>query len=207
VLDTPYQLVWDAIAEHWDGSQWTLTTFVPGTLLTGVEAVAANNVWAVGRNEYGPLIVRYDGTEWSTVATPEFGRGGRLGGIDIAPNDRSASPRTGVGTLWAAGHYRPGQVGSRTLIQRAPSPTQGAVVGNSNVGHSTVSWFGPENGSTSTDASGAYQVGGLQAGTYTFTATEPGCTPDSRSVTVVAGLTKVENFQVGCNQPGKARRK
>jgi hypothetical protein len=81
------------------------------------------------------------------------------------------------------------------------------VVGHSNVGQSTVSWFGPENGSTSTDPSGAYQVGGLQAGTYTFIATEPGCTPDSRSVTVVAGVTKIQDFQVGCNRTGMLGRK
>jgi hypothetical protein len=205
ITDNGWQIAWQSIAEHWDGSQWTLTTFVPGTLLRGVEAVSTDDVWGVGTNSFGPMIVHYDGSEWSTVPTPEWGRGGRLAGMDVVSNDLRASPIKGPGSLWAAGNYYPGQVGSRTLIQRAPSPTQGAVVGHSNVGHSTVSWFGPENGSTSTDASGAYQVGGLQAGTYTFIATEPGCVPDSRSVTVVAGVTQVQNFQVGCDRPGKAR--
>jgi hypothetical protein len=174
--------------------------------MRGVEAISATDVWAVGTDSFGPLIVHYDGAEWSRVPTPEWGRGGRLAGMDVAVNDKAASPIK-AGTLWAAGHYFPGYVGFRTLIQRAPSPTQGAVVGHSNVGQSTVSWFGPENGSTSTDPSGAYQVGGLQAGTYTFIATEPGCTPDSRSVTVVAGVTKIQDFQVGCNRPGMVRRK
>jgi hypothetical protein len=207
ITDNGWYIAWQSIAEHWDGSQWTLATFIPGTLIRGVEAVASDDVWGVGTNAYGPLIVHYDGTDWSTAPTPEWGRGGRLAGLDVAANDVRASPIKGPGTLWAAGHYLPGNVGSRTLIQRAPSSTQGAVVGHSNVGQSTVSWFGPENGSTSTDPSGAYQVGGLQAGTYTFIATEPGCTPDSRSVTVVAGVTKIQDFQVGCNRPGMARRK
>lgn len=206
IIDNGWYISWQSIAEHWDGSAWTLTTFVPGNQLTGVEAVATNDVWAVGRNSYGPLIVHYDRTEWSTIPTPEWGRGGKLAGLDVAPNEKAASPIMGPGTLWAAGNYLPGNVGSRTLIERAPSPTQGAVVGHSNVGESTVSWFGPENGSTSTDPSGAYEVGGLQAGTYTFIATEPGCTPDSRSVTVASGVTKIQDFQVGCNREGVRRK-
>jgi hypothetical protein len=207
ITDNGWYIAWQSIAEHWDGSEWTLTTFVPGTLLNGVEALSANNVWAVGRNSYGPLIVHYDGTEWSTVPTPEWGRGGWLGGIDVTKKGARPSPSFSSANLWAAGHYRPGNVGSRTLIQRVPSPTQGAVVGHSNVGLSTVSWFGPENGSTSTDPSGAFEVGGLQAGQYTFIATEPGCTPDSEQVTVVAGVTQVVNLQVDCDRPGRARRK
>jgi hypothetical protein len=207
IIDGPFKIEWQSIAEHWDGTEWTLTRAVPGTLLRGVEAVARNDVWAVGTDSFGPRIVHYDGAEWSTVPTPEWGRGGRLGGMDIAANEKAASPGLGSRTFWAAGHYFPGNVGSRTLIQRAPSTTQGAVVGHSNVGQSTVSWFGPENGSTSTDPSGAYEVGGLQAGQYTFVATEPGCTPDSRPVTVTAGVTQVVNLQVVCDRAGRARRK
>jgi len=63
-----------------------------------------------------------------------------------------------------------------------------------------VSWFGPENGSTATNAVAEYQIGGLQAGTYTFIATEPGCGPDSRTVTVVAGQTLQENFHINCGR-------
>ena len=207
IIDGPFNIKWQSIAEHWDGTEWTLTRAVPGTLLRGVEAVATNDVWAVGTDSFGPRIVHYDGAEWSNVPTPEWGRGGQLGGMDIARNEKSASPGMGSGTLWAAGHYIPGNVGSRTLIQRAPSTTQGAVVGHSNVGLSTVAWFGPESGSTSTDPSGAYEVGGLQAGQYTFIATEPGCTPDSRPVTVVAGITQVVDLHVVCDRTGGARRK
>jgi Carboxypeptidase regulatory-like domain len=203
VIDMGEYLSWQSLAEHWDGTSWTLTTFIPGTLVLGVEAVAANDVWAVGTDSYGPLLVHYDGTSWSTVPTPEWGRGGQLAGIDRVRtpvlSNRAAAPRGG-GALWAAGYLNPGGQGARTLVERAPSPTQGAVVGSTNVAYATVSWFGPENGSTETDPYGGYQVGGLQAGTYTFIATEPGCQPDSRSVTVVAGQTIVEDFQIGCNR-------
>src|SRR5438874_4942367 len=159
VIETPYDVEWESIAEHWNGSSWTLTTFIPGQVMRGVEAVAANDVWAVGTDSYGPLIVHYDGTSWSTAPTPEWGRGGELGGIDIARSPGvSARPGSRAGTLWAAGYLNPGGLGSRTLIERAPSTTQGAVVGSTNVAYATVSWFGPENGSTETDPSGAYQV-------------------------------------------------
>lgn len=185
ITDSPYTTSWDGFAEHWDGTRWTRDRFIPGQVLLGVEAVASNDVWAVGNDGFGALIVHYDGSSWSEVPTPEANRGGQLAGVDsAAPDD-----------LWAAGNYEAG-----TLIEHAPSSTQGAVVGQTNVGFATVSWFGPENGSTRTDPSGAYQVGGLQAGTYTFIATEPGCGPDSRAVTVVPGQTLAENFHIDCDR-------
>jgi hypothetical protein len=61
-----------------------------------------------------------------------------------------------------------------------------------------VSWFGPETGSVETDSGGEYQVGGLKAGTYTFTAANGGCTPVSKSVTVVAGTTKAVALPITC---------
>jgi hypothetical protein len=187
---------------------------VPGQILYGVEALSTNNVYAVGTNSYGPLIVHYDGSQWSTVATPEWGRGGRLAGIDAVKKPRLTSRDDVPEALWAAGNYRPGQGLSRTLIQRAPSPTQGAVVGGTNVAQATVSWFGPETGSTETDVFGDYEIGVLTAGTYTFTATNPFCTPDSASVTVIAGQTLQRDFHINCGRaqsraraaPKRARR-
>lgn len=191
ITDTPYTVAWGNFAEHWDGQQWTrVRQLGDAIVLLGVEAVASNDVWAVGRNDYGPRILHYDGSTWSDVATPEWGRAGRLAGVDSsAPND-----------LWAVGDYQLG-----TLIEHAPSSSQGAVVGDTNVSFATVSWFGPENGSTETNPFGEYEVGGLTAGTYTFTATEPGCAPDSRAVTVTAGQTREENFLIGCGsrRPGR----
>ncbi len=199
VIDGPFSLSWDAIAEHWNGVEWTIDFAVPGQVLYGVEALSAKDVWAVGTNSYGPLIVHYDGSRWSTVPTPEWGRGGHLSGIDSTKAGISRSQGT-ASNLWTAGYYFPGGVTSRTLIQRAPSPSQGAVVGGSNVSDATISWFGPENGSTETDPFGDYEVGGLLAGTYTFTATYPGCTPDSESVTVIARQTLRRDFHIDCGR-------
>jgi hypothetical protein len=192
VVETYYGVDWDSLAEHWDGTRWTLNTIQlpPGQILYGVDAVAADDVWAVGQDDFGATIVHYDGSAWSHVPTPAAGQGGRLGGVgSAAPDD-----------LWAGGYT----FSSGNVIEHAPSSTQGAVVGSTNVGFSTVSWFGAVNGSTQADASGAYEAGGLPAGTYTFTATEPGCGPDSRSVTVEAGATLTEDFHISCG-PGPAR--
>jgi hypothetical protein len=175
-------------------------------VLLGVEAISPANVWAVGTDSYGPLIVHYDGASWSTVPTPEWGRGGQLGGIDSATNELTASALGSPRELFAAGYHFPTYAGpSRTLIERAPSPTQGAVFGHTNVSYATVSWFGPESGSVTTDPFGDYEVGGLTAGTYTFIATNPGCTPASASVTVLAGKTLQQNFQIGCSRAAARR--
>jgi hypothetical protein len=191
VTDSPYELYWDALAEHWDGAQWSRVRALPaGQILLGVEAVAGNDVWAVGRDEYGPVIIHYDGVSWSSVATPEARRAGRLAGIDSAAAD----------DLWAAGSYLDG-----ALIEHAPSSTQGAVEGHTNVSFATVSWFGPENGSVETNDYGDYQVGGLDAGSYMLTATEPGCTPASQPVTVVAGATLEVDLHINCSRPRVVR--
>jgi hypothetical protein len=108
--------------------------------------------------------------------------------------------------LWTAGNYRPGQGPSRTLTERAPSPREGAVVGSTNVSGATVAWFGPETGSVSTDVFGDYEIGGLTAGTYTFTATYPTCGPDSATVIVLAGQTLDRDFHISCGgRAGRAR--
>jgi hypothetical protein len=164
-----------------------------------VEALTTNNVWAVGTDSYGPFIAHFDGSAWSTAPTPEWGRGGQLSGIDSAPNVKGIS-RNDTRTLWAAGYYFPGRNGSRTLIERAPSPIEGAIVGSTNVSGATISWFGPESGSVETDPYGGFLVGGLTAGTYLFTAAYASCTPDSQNVTVLAGLTLARSFHIDCDR-------
>jgi hypothetical protein len=210
ILDGPFEIHWQAIAEHWDGKRWTLVRAVPAQALYGVEALATDNVWAVGSNGFGPVILRYDGAGWSTVPTPEWGRGGRLAGI-TSVGMPFAAPGIGRGSmeLWSAGHVRSGTA-DRTLIQRLPSEREGAIVGGTNVSGATISWFGPENGSTETNVYGDYQVGGLQAGTYTFIATYAGCAPDSGPVTVLAGTTLARDFFIDCGRArpgGKAGRR
>ena len=69
------------LAEHWNGTSWSIVPTVnPGSGhndLFGVSAVTSNNVWAVGAYETNhataasaTLAEHWNGTSWSTVATP-----------------------------------------------------------------------------------------------------------------------------------------
>lgn len=81
-----------ALAEHWNGSQWTVVpTFAPGdsSSLLGIDALAPNDVWAVGGAERGGrpggLIEHWDGSSWTRVPSTAPGE---LNDIDFSsPND------------------------------------------------------------------------------------------------------------------------
>jgi hypothetical protein len=169
--------------ERWNGTSWTFMGV--GEVLYGVHALAANDVYAVG-SAIGPAVLHFDGSAWSAVPQPSPSIPGRLFAVD-------ASSAT---SWWAVGWRLDG--GTRTLVERAPSPTSGAVVGETGVAYATVSWFGPESNSVETDPFGEYQAGGLTAGTYTFTATNPGCTPTSKQVTVPPGTTISVPLPIDC---------
>jgi hypothetical protein len=94
------------LTEHWDGSAWQIvpsanTTDLQDNELASVEAVASNDVWAVGyaSDETGrtnTLIEHWDGTAWSIVASPN------LGAHDNELVDLAAISSTDV---WAVGYY------------------------------------------------------------------------------------------------------
>ncbi|HEX9987619.1 MAG TPA: S-layer homology domain-containing protein [Chloroflexia bacterium] len=88
------------LAMHWNGTQWSVTTnpdpFPTSTLyLQDVEAVASNNVWAVG-NGVGlgkAFIQHWDGTQWSLATIPGAATSGTLYGLTaVSAND-----------IWAVG--------------------------------------------------------------------------------------------------------
>lgn len=66
--------------------------------LNGIDALAPNNVWAVGWAEIPPgqpqsLVIHWDGANWNTVTSPSPSNNAQLNAITaIAPND-----------IWAAG--------------------------------------------------------------------------------------------------------
>ena len=88
------------LIQHWDGAAWSLVPSPsPDTQLNellAVAAVAADDAWAVGfrggtRSEtpLESLILRWDGTSWAQVASPNVPAGAnQLSGIAaIAPDD------------------------------------------------------------------------------------------------------------------------
>jgi hypothetical protein len=69
------------LAEHWDGTTWTITPSPnPGSAnneFRGVAAVSPDDIWAVGFSgvmyETDLLIERWNGTSWTVVPAPDTG--------------------------------------------------------------------------------------------------------------------------------------
>jgi hypothetical protein len=79
---------------HWDGSRWsTVPSPDPGpkgNLLNAVAAVSPSDAWAVGTyansmcSEAATVILRWNGTKWSPVKSPNFGACNFLDGINAS---------------------------------------------------------------------------------------------------------------------------
>jgi len=173
-----------SIVEHWDGSAWTLTTDVDGQVLNGIEVLGAGDVWAAGTDGTRGLVVHFDGSGWNLVPSPTPADSGSL--ADVA--------RESADHLWAVGTAD----GGHSFIEESPSRFDGTVTGDTGVAFATVSWFGSVTGSVQTDIGGGFAAAGLPAGSYLFTATEPGCTPAQAQVTVVAGTTVPQDLPIDC---------
>jgi hypothetical protein len=98
----------------------------PGTdsSLLGVAATPAGTAWAVGYTGSGrTLILRWNGTAWTTVPSPDPGTDNYLYGVVATP----------AGTAWAVGYTESTNTSTRTLILRwngtawttVPSPNPG----------------------------------------------------------------------------------
>ncbi|HYO48513.1 MAG TPA: S-layer homology domain-containing protein, partial [Chloroflexia bacterium] len=93
------------IIMHWDGSQWTMQSLDPlyGTdyRLNAIEAVSANDIWAVGTANAQTLIMHWDGSAWTRVSSPNVGSRNILHGLAVvSAND-----------VWAVGYYGPAGTG------------------------------------------------------------------------------------------------
>lgn len=107
------------LALHWDGSSWR--TFLPPaagqySLLDGVDAVSATDVWAVGfTQETGstpgdPFVEHWDGIAWRIAPVPSTFRSEELSAVKAFASDDvwavgSAYPNTGVNRRTLAMHW------------------------------------------------------------------------------------------------------
>lgn len=92
------------LIEHWNGTAWSIVPSPsPGTgdSLTGVTTSnAANDVWAVGVTEPAgatqaqTLTLNWNGTAWTTVASPDAGSPSVLNSVSTNP---------GAAIVWAVG--------------------------------------------------------------------------------------------------------
>jgi hypothetical protein len=129
------------LIEHWNGTTWTVVPGADlgpgprGSQLTGVRAVSAGDVWAVGVDSHGQtLIEHWDGTTWARVPSPSPGTGNFLAGVSA----------TSASDAWAVGEYSSGNQ-SPTLIlhwdgttwTQVPSPSPGGFLNALNGVHAT----------------------------------------------------------------------
>jgi len=89
------------LAEHWNGSKWTIVRTVNVSSYQNVLAAAAgsasNDVWAVGGAEgvsNGGLAEHWDGHKWTGSSVPSPAGAVLSAVTEIAPND-----------IWAVGNY------------------------------------------------------------------------------------------------------
>ena len=125
------------LIEHWNGTAWGVVPSRNATssnLLTGVAAVASNNVWAVGytvttdgtNQPYKTLIEHWNGSAWSVVASPSPASNDTLAGVAA----RSA------GDVWAVGtrQDRSGAIPIDRTLTEHWNGSAWSVVASPNVG-------------------------------------------------------------------------
>ena len=97
---------YQTLTEHWDGSAWTVvpspSAGTRDNVLTGVAALAPDDVWAVGSYPAAngaalTLTEHWDGSAWTIVPSPNVGStGSTLARVAaLAPGD-----------VWAVGYYQ-----------------------------------------------------------------------------------------------------
>jgi hypothetical protein len=103
-----------ALILHWNGTAWTQTIVgesgIADSLLRGVSAVAANDVWAVGEASASTstgqaLTLHWDGTQWAEVST----------GFAATMSTLYAVDAVATNSVWAVGSYHNGAEQTLTL--------------------------------------------------------------------------------------------
>ena len=104
------------LIEQWNGSQWSVVPSPnPGStysVLTGVTAISANNVWAVGsfskKSNVNTLIEHWNGSAWSVISSPN---------TTSRFNVLQAVTTVSATDMWAVGEYA-GSDPYRPLIEQ-----------------------------------------------------------------------------------------
>ncbi len=121
-----------SLIEHWNGTAWTqVPSPNPGgsthdNLLLSVAATSASSAWAVGDYyngiTYQSLIMRWDGTAWKRVASPNPGSQANVlrGVVAISPSDAWV-----VGSYYSTAHQTLTAHWNGTAWTQVPSPDLG----------------------------------------------------------------------------------
>ncbi len=148
----PSSIPLQTLTMHWNGKSWSIVPSPsPGTyngnVLNAVDAVSANDVWAVGwyqsgstGQEGGALTMHWDGTAWTVVPNPS--RWALHGVTAISSNDVWAVGEQSIlhwnGTSWSSVAFPPPPGDSYQVLQ-AVSATSASDIWA--VGYSQSSYF------------------------------------------------------------------
>jgi hypothetical protein len=168
-------------AALWNGTTWTVAPAGGGTGLSGVAAAGSQVLAASGAG-----VERLSLTGATAQVTPA-----------VNPLQLTAIAADPAGNPWAAG-WTAAQGTVKPAIINAPGIGQGGISVTSGASAATVTWIGPANGAGATDQSGRFAVGGLPDGSYTVTASLPGCQPGVATTKVTAGHVSAVNAHITC---------
>ena len=168
-------------AALWNGTAWTQVPAGGGTGLSGVVAAGSQVLAASGAG-----VVRLTRAGAAAQITPA-----------INPLQLTAVGADPAGNPWAAG-WTAAQGTVKPAIINAPGIGQGGITVTTGASAATVTWVGPVTGAGGTDQSGRFAVGGLPDGSYTVTASLPGCQPGVATATVTAGKATAVNAHITC---------
>jgi hypothetical protein len=176
------QICTGSYAALWNGTTWTVAPAGGGTGLSGV-AAAGSKVLATS----GAEVVQLSLAGAAAEVTP------------TGPSRLTAIAADTAGNPWAVGWMITNAQGkTQPAIINAPGIGQGGIIVTTGASGATVTWTGPVNGSGGTDVGGRFAVGGLPVGSYTITASLPGCQPGIATAKVTAGFAATVNTPITC---------
>ncbi|HKP53289.1 MAG TPA: PQQ-dependent sugar dehydrogenase [Chloroflexia bacterium] len=139
---------------HWNGSELSIVpnpTTSSTNRLDEIAAIAADDIWAVGRDNDHTLTMHWNGVEWTIVPSPNVGTSRNiLHGLSAASTN----------SVWAVGYYGPSSTG-QTLVLRWDG-TQWSVVPSANVGDNSFLLSVDALADNDVWAVGNYYSGGIQ---------------------------------------------
>jgi len=174
------QVCTSSAAALWNGTTWTAVPAGGGTALSGVVAAGSQVLAAAG-----PRVVQLSLTGATAQITPAINP--QLTAIAADP----------AGNPWAAGWTATSKKIQPAIIN-APGIGQGGITVTTGAAGATVTWVGPVTGAGGTDEGGRFAVGGLPDGSYTVTASLPGCQPGVATAAVTAGKATAVSAPITC---------
>lgn len=127
------------LIEHWDGSAWRIVASPNAegsNSLNAVEAAAPGDVWAVGSHVPGggfgtmPQVLRWNGQQWRTVATPVSVQGFDLKAVDATSSTNAWAVGTKIASPIAGGFSATTLRWNGTAWQEVPLPAPNNIALN-----------------------------------------------------------------------------